>query len=370
MEDNAGGSWSGSDLWEAWYEDELNWQNLNLEILDEEEEPPNIESHKSDGEIIDQEWPLRDPHGFYYPLFGLGQSDSQIAIVATGPGHNVEDPWDMCRKESGYREAYRGPLTNESIWFGSKQNDNRPEEHWYAANFADQKDDWIRFRENEQTELVNKDDWMRFRENEQTELVNNLEKIQASIPGADGSVFDTFYYTNFMKDGEYTRGSDDSIHDLEDVEELFQNAGETLPIDFEDHSSPIVRSYEWPNYKKQTSKAEKVCELASRQFWLPVLGAELAGVGPNVIVPVGKKATLGIFKLYGIQKAEDDLSDVKLSEDALEPFSESEADVTVIPSFHWSNLHLNLNEDVQKRYPDVTTDNYWEVLGEQIARCT
>ena len=353
MEDNTGGDWSGSDLWKAWYEDELNWQNLNLEILDEKEEPPSIESHKSDGEIIDQEWPLRDPHGFYYPLFGLSQSDSQIAIVATGPGHNVEDPWNMCRKESGYREAYRGPLENESIWFGSEQNDNRPEEHWYDANFDDQKDDWMGFRKEKETELVNK-----------------LEKIQASIPGADGSVFDTFYYTNFMKDGEYTRGSDDSIRDLEKVGELFPDGVENSSIVFEDHSSPILRSCEWPNYKTRTSKAEKVCELASRQFWLPVLGAELAGVEPGVIVPVGKKATLGIFKLYGIQKAENDLSDVKLSEDALEPFSESEAEVTVIPSFHWSNLHLNLNEDVQKRYPDVTTDNYWEVLGEQIARHT
>ena len=366
MRDNAGGRWSGSDLWEAWYEDELNWQNLNLEILDEKEEAPNIESHKSDGEIIDQEWPLRDPHGFYYPLFGLGQNDSRIAIVATGPGHNIEDPWDMCREESGYREAYKGPLTNESIWFGSKQNDNRPEEHWYAANFAAQKDDW-----------------MRFRENEQTELVNNLEKIQASIPGADGSVFDTFYYTNFMKDGEYTRGSDDSIRDLEDIKKSFQDTDETPFIDFEDHSSPIIHSCEWPNYKNRTSKAEKVCELASRQFWLPVLGAELASVEPNVIVPMGKKATLAIFKLYGIDINWDTLYEV-----ALDEYRGSERGPAVVPSYHWSganrnisnneeNLYENLDAGMQDRNDEllestdekVTKDTYWRLLANQIARC-
>lgn len=55
MAGDATKSWSRSALWDAWYNNELNWQNLNLETLDETEGPPTVESHTDDytDEIID-----------------------------------------------------------------------------------------------------------------------------------------------------------------------------------------------------------------------------------------------------------------------------------------------------------------------------
>jgi hypothetical protein len=390
MEDNAGGSWSDSDLWEAWYEDELNWQNINLEILDEKEEPPNIESHKSDGEIIDQEWPLRDPHGFYYPLFGLGQSDNQIAIVAAGPGHNIEEPWKECTKTSSYREAYRGPLTNASRWFDSSL-DSDQEEQWYADDFD-----------------VQKKYWMCARLEERTDLVEQLEDIQGHLPedtllNTSGSVFDSFYFTNFMKDGEFKKSSR-KVHmkdgefydqgqaidkDLQKVDELFSDINQNGKVEFQNHPSDLLntedRDDQWlirPNINDSDDPWE-VCEFASREFWLPVLGAELAGVEPNVIVPMGKKAILAIFQLYGIDKDWN-----KLYEAALDGYRGSETGPAVVPSYHWSganrnisnneeNLYENLDAGMQDRNDEllestdekVTKDTYWRLLANQIARC-
>ena len=390
MGDDAGGRWSGSDLWEAWYEDELNWQNLNLEILDEKEEAPNIESHKSDGEIIDQEWPLRDPHGFYYPLFGLGQNDSRIAIVATGPGHNVEEPWKECTETSSYREAYRGPLTNASRWFDSSL-DSDQEEQWYTDDFD-----------------VQKKYWMCARLEERTDLVEQLEDIQGhlpkdSLPDPDGSVFDNFYFTNFMKDGEFKKDGraehmkDGEFYDqgqatdagLQEVDELFDDINRDGKVEFQNPPSDLLntedRDDQWlirPNNNDSNNPWE-VCEFASREFWLPVLGAELAGVEPNVIVPMGEKATLAIFQLYGIDKDWN-----KLYEAALDEYRDSGTGPAVIPSYHWSganrnisnneeNLYENLDAGMQDRNDEspestdekVTKDTYWRLLANQIARC-
>lgn len=328
MEDSANNPWPVDSLWEAWYNDELNWRNLNLGILDESEAPPNLNSHKDSntGEIIDQDWPLRDPNEFYYPLFGLGQTESRVAVVAAGPGHNIESPWKEYSEYGEYREAFRGP--------------KRAEKDWYAPGFD-----------------VQKQDWTCVRKNKPTDLVRNLRKIHNELPNNDDSVFDYFYYTNFMKDGEFHKDSRSSSYDLEE-NELWDAVDESGKIFYKEHPSHLIRP-RWPKYNQYTTKPTKVCELASREFWLPVLGAELAGVSPNVVVPMGKKATLGVFKLYEIQQGWS-------SEVVLEPFRKSEAGVTIIPSYHWSNLERNIT-NIEDRYPEVTKNNYLEILAEQIA---
>ena len=396
MEGNASGGWSGSDLWEAWYEDELNWRNLNLEIIDEDEKPPNIESHKSDGKIINQEWPLRDPHGFYYPLFGLSRTDSpadnQIAIVAAGPGHNIEDPWDECTETSSYREVFKGPLTNTSRWVGNSTNIDGAEDQWYAADFDVQKKCWTCVRLEEETDLVEK-----------------LKDIQDHLPkdallDPNGSVFDNFYFTNFMKDGEFKKSSrrgymkDGEFYcqkratdsELGMVDELFSHINQNGEVEFHDHPSDLLNTEDREDSWLIRSNSDvsndpwEVCEFASREFWLPVLGAELASVNPDIIVPMGKKATLAIFQLYKIDKDWN-----KLYGAALNEYMGSERGPAVVPSYHWSGanrnitnnkekLYENLNEEMQDRNDElqestegrVTKDTYWKLLANQMAKWT
>jgi uracil-DNA glycosylase len=331
-------SWSGSALWEAWYNDELNWQNLNLEALAETENPPKVESHIDDStdEIIDQDWPLRDPNGFYYPLFGLGSTNSQVAIVGTGPGHNVESPWTEHIDSSEYREAINGPM--------------KAEDDWYAADFNAQKTNW-----------------MNVRTTESKPLVKNLKKLQNALPDAEGPVFDNFYYTNLMKDGEFAKSREYPI-ELDGVNELSETA------DPDGHPSPLLTS-RWPDINKIDSAA-KVCEVASREFWLPVLGAELASVDPDVILPMGKKATLASFELYDIDDEFKNLYEV-----ALASFESPEDGPTIIPSYHWSfagptisqikdDLYSKLEEDVSARSDEKTTESYNRVLAAQIDKWT
>jgi hypothetical protein len=338
MVGNASKFWSGSALWEAWYSDELNWQNLNLETLNETKGPPTVESHTDNytDEIIDQDWPLRDPNRFYYPLFGLGPTDSQIAVVATGPGHNVEPPWDKHYDDSGYREAVNGPT--------------KAEDDWYAADFDAQKTDW-----------------MNVRTTESTRLVQNLEKIQDALPYTGGSVFDTFYYTNFMKDGEFDKRNRDYPVELDGINELPET------VDSDDHPSPLIAS-RWPDYKNNLDSAAEVCEVASREFWLPVLGAELASVNPDIILLMGEKATLAGFELYDINEEWDDFYEV-----ALASFESPEGGPTIIPSYHWSmagpnisgnedKLYSKLDEDVRPRSGEKITETYNRVLADQIIK--
>lgn len=340
MAGDATKSWSRSALWEAWYNNELNWQNLNLEILDEIEGPPDVESHTDNytDKIIDQDWPLRDPNRFYYPLFGLGPAESQIAVVATAPGHNVESPWDEHCDDSGYREAVSGP---------TKAGDD-----WYAANFDAQKTDW-----------------MNFRITKPTRLVRNLKKIQNALPDADGSVFDTFYYTNFMKDGEFDDDGREYPIELDGINKLPET------VNSDDHPSPLI-AFRWPDYKDNLDSPAKVCEVASREFWLPVLGAELASVNPDVILLMGEKATRAGFELYDISEQWNDFYEV-----ALTSFDSPEDGPTIIPSYHWSmagpnisqnedELYSKLDEDVRLCPDETTTETYNRVLADQIVKWT
>ena len=242
----------------------------------------------------------------------------------------------------------------------------------------------------------------------ETDLVEQLEDIQGhlpkdSLPDPDGSVFDNFYFTNFMKDGEFKKNSraghmkDGEFYDqgqatdneLQEVDELFGDINRNGKVEFQNHPSDLLntedRDDQWlirPNNNDSDNPWE-VCEIASCEFWLPVLGAELAGMEPNVIVPMGEKATLAIFQLYGIDKDWD-----TLYEAALDEYRGSETGPAVVPSYHWSganrnisnneeNLYENLDAGVQGRNDEllestdekVTKDTYWKLLANQIARC-
>jgi uracil-DNA glycosylase len=138
---------------------------------------------------------------------------------------------------------------------------------------------------------------------------------------------------------------------LQEVDELVGDINRNGKVEFQNHQSDLLntedRDDQWlirPNNDGSDDPWE-VCEFASREFWLPVLGAELAGVEPNVIVPIGEKATLAIFQLYGIDKDWN-----RLYEAALDEYRDSERGPAVVPSYHWSWANMNISNNKESLY--------------------
>jgi len=86
---------------------------------------------------------------------------------------------------------------------------------------------------------------------------------------------------------------------------------------------------------------------------------ELLAVGPDIVVAFGEEATESLFEIFDAGPSFDTMKDGVLRVYQLDAYS-------VIPSFHWSYLHLNLrcldNIDDQ--------DEYWNKLAEVINSAT
>ncbi|MFC6977071.1 uracil-DNA glycosylase family protein [Halomicroarcula sp. GCM10025709] len=285
-------------LWESWNSDnsQLNWTDFDFAQI----ESPIIE----DKWLEDQEWILKDPNQFYYPLFGLGNLDSSVAFVATGPGHNVTEPWNGCVDTARYRESLAGPCKNKSRW---ETSDDSP----YESNFKEQKNEWEAQR------------------GQSKSLYENVDHV------TDGELWDgEIYYTNFMKDGEFIKNGDSKIGVTELKNRLDSNTVDKLLSDDLNHN---LKSDRWTNVGMPDdieSGAGEFAEIISREFWLPVLGAELSAVNPDVIVPLGEKAWEAVYDLY---EPKSDLNDI--SEAALHRYTTAHFDGEIIPSVHLSRAN-------------------------------
>ena len=84
-------------LWGSWLDGTLDWSLFDFSYDEQNQKWNNC----------NQEWLFRDPNLFYYPLFGLGDPQSKVAFVATGPAHNLGPPWEGCNNEDS---SYRGNI--------------------------------------------------------------------------------------------------------------------------------------------------------------------------------------------------------------------------------------------------------------------
>jgi len=104
-------------LWEKWLSGTLNWSEF--EPWGFEESPIQIEEKWNDN----QDWIFQDSNRFYHPLFGLGNVESPIALIAAGPAHNDGWIWEEYSEEP-HREAINGPPQDTSegmpTWFGKE----------------------------------------------------------------------------------------------------------------------------------------------------------------------------------------------------------------------------------------------------------
>lgn len=172
-----------------------------------------------------------------------------------------------------------------------------------------------------------------------------------------------------MKDGEFDDDGREHPIELDGINELPE------AVDSDDHPSPLIAS-RWPDYKDNLDSPAEVCEVASREFWLPVLGAELASINPDIILLMGEKATLAGFELYDINEQWNNFYEV-----ALTSFGSPEDGPTIIPSYHWSmagpnisrnedKLYSKLDEDIRPRPDETITETYNGVLADQIVKWT
>ena len=252
-------------LWENWRQQDL--------------------SHLS-GEKEGKPWELIDNH--YYPLYGLGNSDSDVMVVAAGPAWNVGE--------------------------GAKFPDKR-DKSWECNDFEWTPDiDRDSFEEQERI-------WRLNRLKERNELVRTLIKLvkfsnELEIGETNGleDPFQSLYYTNFKKDGEF----DDS-----DLDRMSEN------------------------------------------FWRDYLVREIELQDPSIILTLGKPASENIREICGGEPLFELLGAV----DNLSPI--------VVQSYHWSNLHNNYSNVDESTLPnEITnrigklsgTDDYWRVAAMQIDR--
>jgi len=92
-------------LWDSWLDNQLSWSQFNLDDIHDIFHDQY--QHWTNG---DPTWLFSDSNMFYYPLFGLGSHDSDVAIVAAGPGHNVTEDWAKHTNTAAYRERIQGPV--------------------------------------------------------------------------------------------------------------------------------------------------------------------------------------------------------------------------------------------------------------------
>jgi len=263
-------------LWRSWLTDVLNWTLLDFENHD----LPLLESKWE----TEQEWLLQDPARFYYPLFGLGEIDSQIVVIGVGPGQNIESPWECC-SEGSYRECVRGPFKNDQLWLAKDE----PHKSNYETLYDDQKDEWEEKRIHSDQEGTM-----------EGELPGQTPYYRRMAQLAPDGEFKSLYYTNFMKDGEFTKQNRVS---LETVRESTAVVDEGKFDEF--LNSPTAHPlysdrWEITLSANPSDDLVKACEIMSREFWLPFLAVELAIVDPDVVVPLGEKATRAVWEVYGI----------------------------------------------------------------------
>lgn len=342
-------------LWEGWLNNELSWSQFNLSDIHEA-----FQGRYQQWLSGDPAWLLRDPNLFYYPLFGLGNHDSSVAIVAAGPGHNITDPWAEYTETAAYREQIRGPVEctdkYESM-FGQGTNGEKT-----------QKEEWEKDR---------KPNGKR-----NNRMYDSLAEVASHIPDKSGSIFEDFYYTNFLKDGEfYNSGGERKIRinfvDLLQTSRVNTQNGVT----FADWGKHLISPHEWGDLHwgkidfdqvvhNNPDTMRKVCELLSREFWLPILARELTLVEPDVIVPTGMKAIEAVYRLCDIERP-DTVKEVALS------VQSTNTDVTLIPTYHLSQINRNIRwvdidrieglpEEIRRVDGSLDREKYLEILGHQI----
>ena len=313
-------------LWETWLDGSLNWAQFTDYI-------PSKPLEQNEKWNQKQPWILQDPNKFYYPLFGLGDRHSDIMFVGIGPGHNMEPPWEFCNNGAECRSTVTGPYKNHSCWNGTDTPDSDTVgQKWYHSNYPEQKAAW---------------ESQRLGENKPS-LYKTIGEIMSKA-GFDGPLSNNIYYTNFMKDGEF-----EGCTELE---------GNHLPI------PDNLTSTRWDGADSPRTPHTKY-ERASREFWLPILAAEIAQVDPAVIIPFGDAAAESLCHIH------ECYADIQLSDrydEFLLPIDVPNTTRTIIPSIHLSGSSGRIKANLLKKGTDHLDKNisnekeYTEHLASEIA---
>jgi len=206
--------------------------------------------------------------------------------------------------------------------------------------------------------------------------------IAAHRRDMEGDTFEDFYYTNFLKDGEFydSGGESDICTDFADLLHPVQENTENEAV-LSNQAECLISQYRWSDLHwgkidldnlihNDQNAIRKACELLSREFWLPILARELTVVDPEVIVPTGKKATEAVHRLCEIEQP-DTLKEVALS------VQSTDAGITIIPTYHLSRIRSNawrvdpdsiqgLPEEMRSKSGPLDRETYLEILGYQI----
>lgn len=85
------------------------------------------------------------------------------------------------------------------------------------------------------------------------------------------------------------------------------------------------------------------------------LEEELAAVDPDIVVTFGKKATTSLFDVFDSSNTFSEMKEDVLDIHRIDSYS-------VIPSYHWSYLHLNIRslEHIEDKA------DYWDTLAKRI----
>lgn len=309
------------DLWDGWLNSNLDWGEFDFSGI------PGASDQEMERWDSKQGWLLQDKNRFYFPLFGLGNKESDIAFVAAGPGNSVENGY--YNETTSGRKRIIGPEKNREHWLNTDQPDK------YSDDFNEERRKWKQNR----LELHNNDG--------SHKLTENLEKVIENVEGLGSELYDEVYITNFMKDGEFknvTRGEGLS-KDLSDIEQIPKPDGDR--IQYDNANTSLVVAGRWQDLKKRTTKPGKVCELASREFWLPFLGLELIEIDPQLVVPIGRKATEAVYHLYEFEQEEKETPPLDVNGDKIESTLQEtlNGQPDVLPSYHWAAQDSNHKMD-------------------------
>jgi hypothetical protein len=125
------------------------------------------------------------------------------------------------------------------------------------------------------------------------------------------------------------------------------------------------QSIYYTNFQKDGEFGETDLDRMSQRFWRDYLVREIEFLDPLIILPVGKPASEVVLDICGY-------------EPHVEPLAASnDKTTTVVHSYHWSNLHLNLSSVDERVLPDKIaegigpldgTNKYWKAVAMQIDR--
>lgn len=82
---------------------------------------------------------------------------------------------------------------------------------------------------------------------------------------------------------------------------------------------------------------------------------ELQAVDPDIVITFGKKATESLFEVFDHAESFDNIKDVTMQIHHINSYK-------IVPSIHWSNLHMNIKE-LEKI---ESKQDYWTTLAEKI----